>query len=171
MLNALQFWYLNKDLNYFGAEAVMPDGVPLALWLLRGRLRLMVMVEYFGDTPTGALGNFACALGRADSDVLAGDGGTLADIAGSVDGVKRDKVARTFPNSLGRRAGALSGSLADVSSAMADIAAGTAFLGLPLGGRLRCVSRLRRRLGLAVLAGGVLDADGKCEPEESDSWF
>src|SRR5580704_7261258 len=98
----------------------------------------MVMVEYFANTPTCALGNFACALGGADTDVLACDGCTLADIASGGDWVKCDEVARTFADALGRRSSALGGSLAYVSGAPSDVAAGAALLGLPLGRRLRC---------------------------------
>ena len=35
------------------------------------RLRLMVMVEYFANSPTCAFGDFACALGGANADVMA----------------------------------------------------------------------------------------------------
>jgi len=42
---------------------------------------------------------------------------------------------------------------------------------LLLAGRLRRDRRLRRGLGLAVLTGGVLDAEGKCEREEHDRRF
>jgi hypothetical protein len=124
----------------------------------------MMMVEYFANTPT-------CALGGADADVLAGDGCTLADIASGVERVKGDKVARTFPNTLGRRSSALGGSFADVPGAPTDVATGAALLGLPLGGRLRRVGRLRQGLSLAVLTGGVLAANGKCECEERAGWF
>jgi hypothetical protein len=167
----MQFNSATRMRTYLAREAAMPGGVALVLCLLRGRLRLMAMVEYFANTPTGALGNFACALGRADTDVLAGDGGTLTDIASGVDWVKCDKVARTFSDALGRCSSALSGSFADVSGAPADVASGAALLGLRLEGRLSCLCGLRRGLGLAVLTGGVLAADGKCEREERDSWF
>jgi hypothetical protein len=131
----------------------------------------MVMVEYSANSPTCALGDFACALGSADADVLAGDGAAFADIASGVERVKCDKVARTFPNPLGHRSSALGGSFADVSGALTDVATWAALMGLPLGGRVRCVGLLWRRLGLAVLTGGVLAADGKCEYEERDEWF
>jgi hypothetical protein len=131
----------------------------------------MAMMEYFANTPACALGDFARALDGADAHVLAGDCGTLADIAGSVDWVKGDKVARSFPDTLGGRSGALCGSFANVPGAPADVASGAALLELPLGGRLRFVSRLRRGLGLAVLSSGVLDANGECEREERDGWF
>ena len=131
----------------------------------------MVMVEYSANVPSCALGDFAGALGGADADVLAGDGCTLADIAGGVEWVKGDKVSSTFPNTLGRRSGALGGPFADVTGALTDVAAGAALMRSLLGGRLRCVGRMRRGLGLAVLTGGVLGADGKCEREERDEWF
>jgi hypothetical protein len=84
----------------------------------------MVMVKYFPDTPARTLGNFACSLGRADTDVLAGDHCALADIRGSPDGVKCGKVDRTFPYALGRRSSAFGGALADISGAMADVGSG-----------------------------------------------
>jgi hypothetical protein len=58
----------------------------------------MVMVEYFANSPTCALGDFACALGGADTDVLASDGSAFGDIASGVEWVECDKVARTFPD-------------------------------------------------------------------------
>ncbi len=136
-----------------------------------GCLRLMVMVEHFADSPTSAFGDFACALGSADADVLARDGSALGDIARRVDWVKCDKIARTFPNTIGRRSSALGGSFADVSGALTGVATGAALRRVLLGGRLRCVGRLRRGLGLAVLTEGVLAADEKCECEERDEWF
>jgi hypothetical protein len=57
---------------------------------------LMVMVEYFAYTPTCALGDFACALHRADADVLAGDDSAFGDIASGVQWVQCDKVCKTF---------------------------------------------------------------------------
>jgi hypothetical protein len=119
----------------------------------------MAMVKYLANTPTCTFGDFSCSLGGANADVLASNGRTLSDIAGGVEGVEGDEIARTFPDSLGCGTGALGGSFADVSCAAADIAAGAALL--RLGGRLGCVGRLRRGLGLAVLAGGVLAADGE----------
>jgi hypothetical protein len=131
----------------------------------------MVMVEYFANSPTCALGDFACALGGSDADVFAGDGSAFGDIASGVDWVKCDKVARTFPNTLGRRSSALGGSFADVSGTLTDVATWAALMGLLLRRRLRCVGMLRRGLGLAVLTGGVLAPDGKCECEERNEWF
>lgn len=148
-------------------------GVALVLWFggSRGCLRLMVMPEYFSNSPACALGDFACALGRTHADVLAGDSSAFADIASGVEWVKCDKVARTFPNTLGRRSSALGGSFADVTGAPSDLATGAALMGLLPGGRLRSVGRLRPGLGLAVLTGGVLNANGKCECKERDEWF
>jgi hypothetical protein len=131
----------------------------------------MVMVEYFANTTTCSLDDFACALSGADAHVLASDGSAFGDIASGVEWVKCDKVARTFPNTLGRRSSALGGSFADVSSASTDVATGAALMGRLLGGRLRCVGMLRQWLGLAVLTRGLLAIDGKCECEESDGWF
>jgi len=117
----------------------------------------MVMVKYPANTPAGALGDFACSFGGANADVFAGNGRTLADIACGVYRVKGDEITGTFPDSLGCGASTLGGSFADVSCAAANVATGAALLGLRLGGRLGCV----RGLGLAVLAGGVLAADGE----------
>ena len=52
----------------------------------------MVMVEYFANSPACALGNFACALGGADADVLASHGSAFADVASRVEWVKCDEV-------------------------------------------------------------------------------
>jgi hypothetical protein len=128
----------------------------------------MVMVEYFANSPTCTLGNFACALGGADSDVLAGNGSAFADIASGVEWVKCDKIACTLPNTLGRRSGTLGGSFADVPGASTDVATWAALLRLVLGGRLRCIGMLRRGLSLAVLTAGVQAADGKRECEKRD---
>jgi hypothetical protein len=97
----------------------------------------MVMVEYFAYTPTCALGDFACALHRADADVLASDDSAFADIASGVQGVQCDKGSRTFPNTLGHCSGAPGGPFSDVSGALADIGTGAAVMGLLLDGRLR----------------------------------
>src|ERR1700733_10568512 len=93
------------------------------------RLRLMVMVEYFANSPTCAFGDFACALGGANADVFAGNGSAFADIASGVEWAKCDKVARTFPNTLGRRSSSLGGAFADVSCAFPDVATWAAFMG------------------------------------------
>jgi hypothetical protein len=122
----------------------------------------MVMVKYPANTPTGALGDFACSLGGANADVLAGNDRTLSNIACCVYGMKGDKITRTFPDAPGCGAGPLGGSFADVSCAAANVTTRAALLGL--GGRLGCV----RGLGLAVLAKSVLAADGECEGEERD---
>jgi hypothetical protein len=124
------------------------------------------MVEYFANSPTCALRDFACALGGANADVLGGNGSAFAYIASSVEWVKCHKVARTFSNTLGRRSSAFGGSFPDISGASTDIATWASLMGL-----LRCVGRLRRALGLAVLTGDVLGADGKCESEERDEWL
>jgi hypothetical protein len=131
----------------------------------------MVMVENFANTPACALRDLACAPGCADTDVLAGVGPAFADIASGLGRVKCDEVARTFPNTFGRRSSAFGGTFADVSGAPADVASRTALMGLLLSGRLRCVGRLRRGLGLGALTGGILAADSKCECQERDGWY
>jgi hypothetical protein len=124
----------------------------------------MAMVEYLANAPTCALGYFACPLGSTDAYVFAGDDCALSDIVSGVDGVEGDEIASTFPNTLSRCSGTLGGSFADVSGSATDVAAGAALLGLG------CFCRLRRGLGLGVLAGGVLDADGEGQGEERDGW-
>jgi hypothetical protein len=127
----------------------------------------MVMVKYPANAPACALGDFACSLGGANAHVLASNGRTLSDIAGGVYGVEGDEITSAFPDSLGRGASTLGGSFADVSSAAANVATGTALLGLGLGLGLRLRLGLRlggrlgflRRLGLAILAGSVLAAE------------
>ena len=123
----------------------------------------MAMVEYLANTPACAFGDFASSLDGANADVLAGNGRTLSDIASGVEGVEGDEVDRAFSSSLGSGAGALGGPFADVSCTAANVATGAAWpsLGgwLCLGGWLRCVGSLRRGLGLAVLAEGVLAAE------------
>jgi hypothetical protein len=125
----------------------------------------MVMVKYLANPPACAFGDLACSLDGAHADVLAGNGRALSDIASGVDGVERDQIARAFPDSLGGGAGTLGSSFADVSCAAANLAAGAALLGLRMGGMLECVGRLRRGLGLAVLAGGILAAESAGEGE------
>jgi hypothetical protein len=136
----------------------------------------MVMMEQFANSPPCPLGDFACALHSPDVDVLASHGCTLADIAGGIERMKCDQVDRTLPNPLGRRSGTLCRSFADVSGAPADVSTGAGLLGLPLArslpgiSRLGCTGRLRRRLSLAVLTGGVQSPDRKCESEKHDRW-
>jgi hypothetical protein len=120
----------------------------------------MVMVKYLANPPARAFGDLAGSLNGAHADVLTGNGRALPDIASGVDGVEGDQIARAFPDSLGGGAGTLGSPLADVSRAAANLAAGAALLGLRMGGMLVCAGRLRRGLGLAVLAGGLMAADG-----------
>jgi hypothetical protein len=131
----------------------------------------MVMVKYLANTATCPLGDFACALGGADTDVLAGVSSAFADIAGGFGWMQCDKVARAFANTLGGRSSALARSFADVSGASADVATGAGLMGLLIGGRLRRAGRLLRGLGLAVLTSGIQAEDSKCECEGSDGWF
>lgn len=92
----------------------------------------MVVVEYLANTPTCTFSDFACALDGADAYILAGDRSAFAYIARSVEWVKCDQVAGTFPNTLGRSSSALSGSFADISGALTDVATGTGLMGLLL---------------------------------------
>jgi hypothetical protein len=113
----------------------------------------MVMVEDPADTAACAFGDFAGSLHRAHADILARNGRTLSDIAGSVERVQRHQVARTFSDAFGRGPGAFGGPFANVSGAAANVTAGAALLRLGL--RFGCWSRLR------VLAKGVRAAEGK----------
>ena len=128
----------------------------------------MMMVEYFANSSTCALGDFACALRGADANVLARDGSAFAHIAGGVEWVERHKVASAFPYTLRRRSGPFGGSFADVSRATADVATGATLMGLLLGGCLRCCGRLWFGLRLAVLTGCVLAAEFKCKCDEGE---
>jgi hypothetical protein len=92
------------------------------------------MVKYFADAPACALGDLAGALGGADAYILAGFGSPLADVAGGVERMKRDQVTGALPDTLGRRSSALGRSFADVTCALADIAARAGFMGLLPGG-------------------------------------
>jgi hypothetical protein len=119
----------------------------------------MVMVEYPAHTTARALGNFACSLGRAHAYVLAGDGCTFSNIAGGVQRVQRNQIARTFPHTLGRCSSAFGSPFANVSGTAADVAARASLL--RLSSRLGCFGGLRRGLGISVLGTGVLAAEGK----------
>ena len=105
------------------------------MWTGGSRGLLMVMVEYFANSLPCPLGDFACALDSADADVLAGDSSPFGHIAGGADWVKCDKVAGSFPDTLGRRSSALGGSFTDVAGAPADVAGGAALTGRLLRGR------------------------------------
>jgi hypothetical protein len=117
------------------------------------------MVEYPADTPACSFGNFAGSLGSANAYVLTGDSCTFSNIAGGVERVQRNQIARTFPDTLGRRTSALGSPFANVSSTAAYVTAGAALLGLGL--RLRYFGGLLRRLGLSALAQGVRAAESK----------
>ena len=147
----------------------------LSIERIRRRLSLMMMVEYFADSTACALRDLACTLGSADSDVLAGDRRTLADVACGLDWVKSHKVSSTLPDTLGRRSGALCGPFADVSGASAHVATRAALIRLLLARRLRCVRRLGRSvgrsLGVVVLPARVLAAQAKSECEKHDKWL
>jgi hypothetical protein len=113
----------------------------------------MAMVEDFADAATCALGDFACALGGTDANVLAGDGCAFADVAGGFGGVEGDEIAGTFADSLGSGSGSFGGAFADVAGSAADVTAGAAGLllwGLGLGGVLS-----------GGLGGDTLAADGE----------
>jgi hypothetical protein len=74
--------------------------------------------------------------------------------------MQSDEIARTLPDTLGCCSGALGSAFAKVFGTVADVAAGTALLGL--GGWLGCFS------GLAVLSKSDLAADGQSQGEQHD---
>jgi hypothetical protein len=119
------------------------------------------MVKYPADTPASTLGNFAGPLDGTHADILTRNRCTLSDVAGSVERMKSNQIARTLPNALGRRSSAVGSPFADVSGTAANVTAGTALVSLGrlrgLCVRLRCLSRLR----LSFLATGIRGADGK----------
>ena len=131
---------------------------PLVFWVGwgRGRVFVMAVVEDFADAATGALSDFACALGGTDADVLAGDTCAFADIFRGSGGVEGDEIAGAFADALGCLSGSLSSALADVAGSAADVTSGAAGLGLGRG------LSLRGGLGwsLGVLGENVLGADG-----------
>ena len=124
---------------------------------------MMAMVKDFADAATCALGDFAGTLGGADADVLSGDGCSLADVPGGVDGVQGYEIASAFADALGCCPGSLGGALTDVASSAADVTAGAAGLGLWRGLRLSGG-------GLGVLGRDVPGADGKSQGEKHDGW-
>jgi hypothetical protein len=58
---------------------------------------VVAVVEDLADAATCALGDFAGAFGGSYADVLASYASALADVAGGVDGVEGDKIARPLP--------------------------------------------------------------------------
>jgi hypothetical protein len=127
----------------------------------------MAVVKDFADAATCALGDFVCALGGADADVLSGDGCSLADVPGGVDGVQGYEIASAFADALGCCPGSLGGALADVAGSAADITAGAAGLGLWRGLRL---GGGWGGDGLGVLGRDGPGADGKSQGEKHDGW-
>jgi hypothetical protein len=120
----------------------------------------MVMVEDLAHTAACAFGDFAGSLDGAHADVLARDGCAFSNIAGGVERVKRNQIARTFADTFGRGSSAFGCALANVSGTAANVTAGAALLRLGL--RLGCWS------GLRVLAKGVGAAEGKAQPEKRE---
>ena len=98
---------------------------------------MMTVVEDFADAATCALGDFACALGGTDADVLAGNTRAFANVPGSVEGVEGDEVARAFADAFGRSSSSFGGALSDVARSAADVTTGATGLGLHLRGSLR----------------------------------
>jgi hypothetical protein len=96
----------------------------------------MAVVEDFADTATCALGDFACALGGTDTDVLACDACAFADVFRGSSGVEGDEIAGAFADALGCRSGSLGSALADVAGSAAYVTAGASGLGLGRGLRL-----------------------------------
>ena len=101
-------------------------------WMGRGRVFVMAVVEDLADAATCTLGDFPCALGGTDADVLAGDARAFADVACSFGGVESDEIAGAFADALGCLSGSFSSALADVAGSAAHVTAGAAGLGLGL---------------------------------------
>jgi len=120
----------------------------------------MAMVEDLANAATCALSYFACALHRADADVLSGDYCTFADVTGGADGVQGYKITRPFTDALGCSSRSFRGSLANVARSAANVTAGTAGLGwrLWLVRRWGCLGGC----SLAGLCGNIQTADGEC---------
>jgi hypothetical protein len=136
-----------------------PRPTVLALWVGWGRgggVVVVAVVEDFADAATCSLGDFACSLSRTDACVLSGDACTLADVAGSVDGVKSDEIACAFADARGCGSGSLGGALADVARSAAYVTAGAPGLGL-----WRSLSLCGWWCGLGALGGDVLAGDGE----------
>ena len=133
----------------------------------------MGMVKDLANSPTCAFGNFPRSLGRANADILAGNDCTLSYIASGINRVKGNKISRAFPDSLGCGTCPLRGPFANVSRTAANVMAGVMLLlGLRLGLRirLRYIGRLRRRLGMAVLARSAVAVYCECQGEKRDCW-
>jgi hypothetical protein len=94
---------------------------------------MMAVVEDFADAAACALGDFACALRRADADVLACFACAFADIFRGSGGVEGDEIAGAFADALGCLSSSFSGALADVAGSAADVTAGAAGLRRSLG--------------------------------------
>jgi hypothetical protein len=90
----------------------------------------MAMVEDFAHAPSCALGDLACALSRTHADILAGNACTFANVFGSSSRVEGHQIARTFPDTLGRRSSSFGSALSDIARSTANIAAGTARMSL-----------------------------------------
>jgi hypothetical protein len=127
----------------------------------------MAVVEDFADAAACALGDFACALGGTDADVLAGGACALADVLRGSYGVEGDEIAGAFADALGCLSGSFASPLADVAGSAADVTAGAAGLGVDRG------LRLGGGLGwggwvLGVLGVDVLGAEGEGYSEERE---
>ena len=116
----------------------------------------MVMVEDPANSPTCAFGNFAGSLGGANADVLAGDGCTLAYIAGGVERVERNQIACPFSDTLGRCSSALAVPLPTSSAPLPTSPPGLRCWGWAVGWDVwaGCGG-----WGLSALAGGVLGTE------------
>jgi hypothetical protein len=118
----------------------------------------MAMVEDFAYAATCAFGDFACAFGGTDADVLAGDACAFADVFRGPGGVQSDEIACAFADALGCCAGSFSGAFADVAGSAANVTAGAAGLRLWRGVSLGGLGR--SGCGLGVLGEKVMGAHG-----------
>lgn len=82
------------------------------------------LLESLSDSLSNSLGDLAGALRRANRHIFAGPRGALTNRFGGTYRMQRDEVAGSFGGALGRAAGSLRCTLADVPRAAADILAG-----------------------------------------------
>jgi hypothetical protein len=123
-------------------------------------------MEDVSNAAACTFGDFACALGSADTSILGTDADAFADVTGGVDGVECDEVDGSFAGAFGDIADGSACTFADVSGSAADVATGAAALiggGLGLG----CLGlglRSGGRCGLLLAVGGCAGED-ECEED------
>jgi hypothetical protein len=104
----------------------------------------------FREELSGSLGNLPSAFGRAHTNILASLYAALPHILRGTHRMQRHQVARPFADPFGSLTRAFGGSLTDIAGAIADIGAGTPWLGLRRLGRW-----LLRRRGWCLTIGNA----------------